>query len=124
MSLYSLVFADAPTLSKITKGPFTPPIVLYRIRGWIVVMRGSCISFAMLDGAFKDRDPKRTNDVWRIGIGYCISTARPLASRCGTGSGGSKDSDNLRLRLAALARQADVFLLLPPPTVLRLNILL
>ena len=79
-------------------------------------MRGSCTSFAMLDGTSKDRNPKRNHDVERKGSGNYISEARPLASRCGTGSGGSKDSDNLRLRLVALARQADVFLLLPLPT--------
>ena len=61
-----------------------------------MVMRGSCTSFAILDGASHDRDPKRNNDVWRRENGYYISTARPLASRCATGSGGSKDSDNLR----------------------------
>ena len=80
-----------------------------------MVMRGSCTSFAMLDGASKDRNPKWNNDLCRKGNGEYISTARALASRGGAGSGGSKDSDNLRLRLATLARQADVFLLPPPP---------
>ena len=89
-----------------------------------MVMRGSCTSFAMLDGASKDRNPKQNNDVWRKGSGIYISTAHPLSSKCGTGSGDSKDSDNLRLRLAALARQAVVFLLLPPTTILLLQILL
>lgn len=32
------------TLSKITSGPLTPPIVLYRIRGLMEVMRGSTIA--------------------------------------------------------------------------------
>ena len=86
-----------------------------------MVMRGSCTSFAMLDGASKDRNPKLNNDLCRKGSGKYISTARRLASRGGIGSGGSKASDNLRL--ATLARQADVFLL-PPPPVLRLKILL
>ena len=49
---------------------------------------------------------------------------RCLRSVVRTGSGDSKDSDNLRLRLAALARQAIVFLLLPPTTTLLLEILL
>ena len=35
------------TLSSMTRGPFTPPIVLYRILGWTVVMRGSSIPGAM-----------------------------------------------------------------------------
>jgi len=28
-------------LSRMTRGPFTPPMVLYRIRGWTDIMRGS-----------------------------------------------------------------------------------
>ena len=39
------------TLSSITNGPLTPPTVLYRIRGCMVVMRGSWTSFAI----FADR---------------------------------------------------------------------
>ena len=89
-----------------------------------MVMRGSCTSFAMLDGASKDRISEWNNDLCRKEIGKYISTARPWASRCGTGSGGSKDLGKLRLRLAALACQADVFLLLPHTTILRLKILL
>ena len=86
-----------------------------------MVMRGSCTSFAILDGASNDRNPEWNNDLCRKESGKYVSTARPLASRCGTGSGGLKDPDNLRLRLAALARQADVLLLLPPATILQLK---
>lgn len=50
MSLASLKIEPKPphTLSKITRGPLTPPTVLYRILGWTVVMRGSCTSLAIM----------------------------------------------------------------------------
>lgn len=41
---------NAPTLSKMTRGPLTPPMVLYRILGWIVVMRESWTSLAIVRG--------------------------------------------------------------------------
>jgi hypothetical protein len=34
------------TLSRMTSGPFTPPMVLYRIRGWTDIMRGSRLDMA------------------------------------------------------------------------------
>ena len=35
------------TLSKTTNGPLIPPMVLYRIRGWTDIMRGSIVSDMM-----------------------------------------------------------------------------
>ena len=46
------------TLSRMTSGPLTPPIVLYFSRGLIEVMRGSSMEGAMLAGwEERCRDP-------------------------------------------------------------------
>lgn len=41
-------YLASPTLSKMTRGPLTPPIVLYRILGRILVIRGSWFSEAIV----------------------------------------------------------------------------
>ena len=43
-----------PTFSKMTSGPFTPPMVLYRIRGRMLIIRGSTVSGAIIGGRAKE----------------------------------------------------------------------
>lgn len=45
-----------PTLSRMTKGPLTPPMVLYLILGCILVMRGSStlVAIAEVQRGFQD----------------------------------------------------------------------
>ena len=70
-------------------------------------MRGSCTSFAIVDGAFKDGSPEHSCNVRGGGRGSLSPGSISLPSRCGI----SKDHGRPPPAFAVLARQADDFLI-------------
>lgn len=54
MNTWLIVVGSLRTLSRITNGPLTPPIVLYRILGVTCIIRGSIM------GAMAESDQRKT----------------------------------------------------------------
>ena len=111
ISLYFLLCSSSwrlRTFSRMTSGPLTPPIVLYRMRGVTDIMRGSTSSPLAMAAVSCGREPARSSEVFgsgdvRVALQVSAKLVRP---RCGVEAGVEADENEVDGRGRAGERPA------------------